>query len=45
MYKETLSGKRRMKKYSRGMEKMSLVYILLVVMVLMLSYGCEYWKF
>ena len=34
-----------MKKYSRGMEEMSLVYILLVVMVLMLSYGCEYWTF
>ena len=34
-----------MKKYSRGMEEMSLVDILLVVMVLMLSYGCEYWKF
>ncbi len=34
-----------MKKYSRGMEEMSLVYILLVVMVLMLSYACEYWKF
>ena len=34
-----------MKKYSRGMEEMSLVYILLGVMGLILSYWGEYWKF